>query len=576
MIQDLKKIWFIFTPNERRKAVWILILVILMAIVEALGVVSIVPFLSVLGQPSIIHENQLMQRIYDFFSFDSDRAFIFALGLSSIAIVVSASSFKTVTLFVVNRFVHMQRHSISSRLLSSYLQQPYEYFLRHNSSHLAQNVLSEIDQFINELMQPLSQLFAQGAVLLAMTLLILFYNPLMAVWIIGTLALFYSVIYGLLKRQLRRIGEERKTANAQRYKSCNEALGGIKDVKVTHSASAYQNQFDEASRLFSRHMAASETMAQSPLYLVEATGYSGLIVIALLLLAKSNDIAHILPALGLYGFAAYRMLPAAQIMYRGFAKLKFSSASLSSIHQDLSLPRERLVNEVTRPLKLEKEIQLTGISYAYPSSPNQPVLNNFNLIIPANTTTGIVGRSGAGKSTLMDILLGLIQPHTGQFSVDGKPINAETIPSWHKTIGYVPQHIFLADASVAENIAFGVPKEEIDMQAVERSARIAQIHNVITSELPQGYHTPLGERGIRLSGGQRQRIGIARALYHDPLVLLMDEATSALDVETELNLNIALKGLSGQKTVVLIAHKKFSLEACSRVINLSAEQKHAI
>jgi len=572
MIADLKKIWLVFTPAERRKAVWMLVLVVLMAMAETLGVLSIMPFLSVLGRPAIIQENPWLRSVYDQLGFHDARAFILALGLVSIGIVIVSSAFKTVALHQLNRFVHLERHSISSRLLSRYLHQPYEFFLTRNASVLGKNVLSEVDQLLFELIQPVSQLIAQGAVVLAMALLIFCYDPLTAVCMITALGLLYVVIYGLVRKRLARIGKERQVANGQRYLACNEALGGIKDVKVTHSADAYRRQFDDASRLFSRHMATNDTLSQSPLYLVEATGYSMLIVVALLLLLRSNDVAHVLPALGLYGFAAYRMLPAAQIMFRGFAKLRVSSVALHSIHHDLNLPDER-ATVATAILAPQNEIRLRGICYAYPSAQDKPVFDGFDLVIPANSSVGIAGRSGAGKSTLMDLLLGLLQPQSGTLTVDGVPIHAGNVAAWQRAIGYVPQHIFLADTSVAENIAFGVPADAIDMEAVERAARAAQIHDFIVNELPQGYKTKIGDRGIRLSGGQRQRVGVARALYRDPPVLLMDEATSALDTQTEKALNEAILGLSGRKTIVIVAHKESSLHNCQQIIDIERASK---
>jgi ABC-type multidrug transport system fused ATPase/permease subunit len=567
MTADLKRIWAIFSPSERRKSVWMLALVVMMAAAETLSVLSIMPFLSVLGRPAVIHENPFLSTAFKQFNFQGARDFILALGLASIVLVLASSIFKTVTQHILNRFIHLLRHAISSRLLSRYLHQPYEFFLARNPSALGKNVLSEVDQLMFHLVQPLSQLLAQGCVVLAMTVLIFVYDPVTAICIIAVLGLLYGVIYGAVRKRLGIIGHEREVANKQRYQACNEALGGIKDVKITHAAGAYQRHFDQASRLLSRHMATSDTLSQSPLYLVEAFGYSMLIVIAMVLLLRSNDIAHVLPALGLYGFAAYRMLPAAQVMYRGFAKLKFSSAALQAIHRDLILP-EIKTPVVDSPLEPRKEIRLQGIRYAYPAAPDKPVLDGFDLTIPTQTSIGIIGKSGAGKSTLMDLLLGLLQPQAGTLSVDGVPIDANNVAAWQRAIGYVPQHIYLADASAAENIAFGVPRDAINMQAVERAARAAQIHDFVVEELPQGYETRVGDRGIRLSGGQRQRIGIARALYRDPPALFFDEATSALDAETEEALNGAIRSLSGNKTIVVIAHKEASLRGCQKIIEV--------
>lgn len=567
MTRALARLWRLFTPSERRRALGVLGLVVCMAMLETVGVVSIMPFLSVLGRQETIHENVWLRHIFELGNFADEQSFVVALGGASIVLVVGSSIFKTLTLHALNRFVHMERHSISSRLLAVYLRQPYEFFLSRNTADLSKNILSETDQLLFNLVQPLAQMLAQGAVILAMGLLIICYDPWMALAVLMGVALLYGAIYVLVRRRLGRAGGERLLANRARYQASNEALGGIKDVKVTHSDAAYMARFEHASRQYSRHMATNDTLSQTPLYLVEAVGYSGLILIALVLLWRSNDVGHVLPTLGLYGFAAYRLLPAAQIVYRGLAKLRFSSSALDAVYRDLTLEQPE-VSKGDGALVPLREIRLQGVCFAYPTSPEARVLDNFDLSIPVGNSIGLVGKSGAGKSTVMDILLGLLAPQKGELIVDGKAITPANVGSWQRSIGYVPQHIYLTDASIAENIAFGVAKDQLDMAAVERAARAAQIHDFITNELADGYETFVGERGIRLSGGQRQRIGIARALYCDPPVLLMDEATSALDAQTEAALTEALRGLSGEKTVVIIAHKEASLQGCQHIIHI--------
>lgn len=567
MIGTIRKVWSLFGARERRKALAMLGLLVLMAAAETLGILSIMPFLTVLARPEVIDEQPLLAAIFRCSDAANSRQFTIMLGLASIVVVVLSSAFKTVTQHALNRFIHLQRHSISARLLAKYLHQPYEFFLSRNTSELNKNILSETDQLLFNLIQPLSQTIAQGMVVLAMVLLIIAYDPWMAVGIVAVVGSLYGTIYWLVRKRLAHIGAQRVTANRDRYQASTEALGGIKDVKVTHSAAAYAERFNRASREYSRHLAANDTLSQTPLYLVEAAGYSGLILISLFLLLRSNDLAAVLPALGLYGFAAYRMLPAAQIMYRGFAKLKFSAPALEAIHRDLMLP-DAAHPPSDKILTPQREIRLEGVRFAYPSSPDKPVFEDFDLVIPANTSIGIVGRSGAGKSTLMDLLLGLLQPQAGTLKVDDTVIDASNVASWQRSIGYVPQHIFLSDASVAENIAFGVPVDRIDMTAVERAARAAQIHELVTQGLPDGYNTNIGERGTRLSGGQRQRVGIARALYRNPVILFLDEATSALDGQTELAFNDALRQLATDRTVVTIAHKESSLSHCRRTVSL--------
>ncbi|MBN7795485.1 ABC transporter ATP-binding protein [Parahaliea mediterranea] len=572
MIDSLNKLWRIFLPSERRKVLWMLLLVVVMAGVETLGVLSITPFLSVLGRPEVIEENPVLSAAYDYLDFTSNQDFVVALGLASIILVVGSSAFKIVTQHLINRFVHLQRHILSARLLSKYLQQPYEFFLDRNPAVLSKNVLSEVDQLVFELIKPLSQLVAQGAIVVCMGFLILLYDPLMAVGIVGFVVLIYVVIYRVFRTWLEGIGKERREANGKRYQACSEVLGGIKDVKVTQSTSSYQRKFDISSRLFSRHTAANETLNQSPLYLVEAAAYGGLIVIALVLLIRSDDIAYVLPILGLYGFSAYRMLPAAQIMFRGFAKLKFNMASLDAIYEDLALP-SAIETSSNSPMALSKEIKISDVRYAYPTASDKPVLENFNLTIPVNSCVGIVGKSGSGKSTLMDVLLGLLTPQSGEVLIDGTPLGPENIQSWQRSVGYVPQHIYLADASIKENIAFGVPLPDINMPRVERAARAAQLHEFVLSELEAGYDTMVGDRGVRLSGGQCQRVGIARALYRNPVILLLDEATSALDGETEDSLGASVRELYGMKTIVLISHREASLVQCDELVDIQYERK---
>lgn len=568
MLIDLGKLWGILTPQERRKAIIMLALITLMAMAETVGVISIMPFLAVLARTDVIFENSWLNWAYTTFNFTSSKDFMQALGMLSIAMVIGSSLFKTITLHIVSRFVFFLRHHLSTRLLERYLQQPYDFFLMHNSSLLSRNVLSEIDELLNGLIKPISQLIAQGAVVVAMLVLLFIYNAVIAIFIVLSVSTLYGVIYLLVRKRLNRIGHERQFSNGKRFQACNEALAGIKDVKITQTSDMYLEQFSSSSRNFARHQATAETLAQSPLYIVEAVGYTGLITLALILMATSNDIAHVLPALGLYGFAAFRLLPSAQIMYRGLAQLKFSSASLGVLYQGLSLLSDKQKEKI-EPLLLKREIRLENIDYAYPSTPDKKVFNGLNLTIKVNTCLGIKGTSGTGKSTLMDILLGLLQAQQGKLYIDDVEITQRNVQAWQKSIGYVPQHIFLADATLAENIAFGIPKECISQAAIEKAAKAAQIHDFVESSLENGYKTMLGERGIRLSGGQRQRIGIARALYHDPSVLFMDEATSALDTETEAALNESIQQLSGQKTIIVIAHRETSLSMCDSILEFN-------
>ena len=571
MVVNLKRLWQLLTPKERRKFFLVLGMVMMMAALEAVGVVSIMPFLAVLGNPDIVTEQPLLLRVYEALGFERPQQFILALGLVSVAIVGASSLFKSVTLHVLNRFANLERHSISSRLLATYLRQPYSFFLSRNSADLSRSLLSEVDQLISNILQPAIQMFAHGVVLLAMVLLLLVYDAALALTVAVIVAVLYAVIYASVRGILGRIGPDRVKANAERFHTAAEVFGAIKEVKVSGSTEAFLQRFNGPSRRMSRHLATNDTLSQVPLYLVEATGYAGLIAIAVFLAMRGDNLGQVLPVLGLYGFAAYRMLPAAQIIYRSFARMRFGASALEHIHRDLMLqvPEPRRTGEPEPlPLPLQDRLDLHSVSYAYPGQSEFPALRNISVTLRANTTVGIVGATGSGKSTLVDLLLGLMPPATGTVRIDGEPLTGTNLRAWQRSIGYVPQQIYIADTSVAENIAFGVRPEAIDHEAVQRAARAAQIHEFVTTELPAGYGTQVGERGVRLSGGQRQRIGIARALYHDPTVLILDEATSALDNVTERAVMAAIRSVSGQKTILMIAHRLSTVQTCDKILLL--------
>lgn len=567
MFNSLEQLWQILSPLDKRKVIYVLILVMGMAFIESAGVISIMPFLAVLSNPDIVESNYSLKLMYDFTDATSKQNFIVYLGFLSLGIVIFSTIFKILTQYAVNRFASLQRHYFSTRLLKIYLQQNYEFFIQRNSATLNKNILSEVDQLIWTMILPALTLMSYGVVLLAMVGILLLYDPLMAIITACVLGLFYSGIYLLVRKKLTQIGQEFTQVNKERYQTCQEALAGIKDVMINNAKQGYIDQFEQSSRVFARHIATRDTLGQVPLSIIETVGYGCLISLAMLLMVSGKEVSHILPVLGLYGFAAYRMLPAAQNIYRSISQIKFSERVLKVLKPEFALEKDQFKNDI-QPLTFENSINLRNISFYYPNKEEYPILNNFNLEIKKNSSLGIVGKSGSGKSTLMDIMLGLLQPQQGQIFVDGVKLTQQNIMSWRDLVGYVPQSIYLADKTIAENIAFGIPRTEIDLERVKYVSRLAQIDDLIQSQLA-GYHTIVGERGVMLSGGQRQRIGIARALYKNPQVLFMDEATSALDTETERAFNEAIQSLNGTITIVIIAHRESAINSCYNVIDLN-------
>lgn len=567
MLQSVQQIWKILSPLDRRKVLYVLILVMGMACVESAGVLSIMPFLAVLSNPQVIETQPLLSKIYTFIGANSVEQAIVYLGVISLIVVIGSAIFKIITQYAVNRFASLQRHYFSTRLLKIYLQQNYEFFIQRNSSTLVKNILSEVDQLIWTLILPALNIMSYGVVLLAMIAILLAYDPVMAFATASILGFFYSVIYIVIRKKLVQIGQEFSIANKERYHTCQEALGGIKDVIINDAKESYIEQFKKSSRIYARHIAVRETLGQVPLNIIEAVGYGCLIGLAIFLVLLGKDVSHILPILGLYGFAAYRMLPAAQNIYRAISQIKFSTQILKGIQSEFELEREDDVMKVKQDLTFEKSIRLENITFSYPNRLDQPVLNNFSLEIPKDTSLGIMGKSGSGKSTLMDIMLGLLSPQQGKIYIDDVELTQDNVGSWRAWVGYVPQFIYLADKSITENIAFGVPKEQIDFEQVKKVAKLAQLDEFITNNLKNGYDEVVGERGVMLSGGQRQRIGIARALYKNPQVLFMDEATSALDEETEQVINESLENFSGKITIVVISHNWDSIQKCKQILN---------
>ncbi|KJV41249.1 ABC transporter ATP-binding protein [Acinetobacter brisouii] len=568
MFYSLKELWQILTPLDRRKLFLVLTLVVIMAFIEAAGVISIMPFLAVLSNPAVIETNDLLKKIYQLFSVENNRQFIVYLGFISLFIVVFSAGFKIVSQYALYRFANLQRHYFSTRLLKIYLQQSYEFFIQRNSSVLVKNVLSETDELVWTLIQPALLMVSYGTVIIAMVAILLFYDPVMAVSTACVLIGFYLGIYWIVKKRLNQIGSSFTQANTGRYQSCQEALSGIKDVIINHAQQGYMSSFEKDSRTYAQHIATRDTLGQVPLHIIETVGYGCLIILAIVLIVSGKDVSHILPVLGLYGFAAYRMLPAAQNIYRAITQIKFSESVFENIKSEFMLEKTSSFQQSKQSLTFKDAVCLENICFAYPNRSDHLVLRDFNLVIPKNCSVGIVGKSGSGKSTLMDIMLGLLHPQQGKILIDGVELTQDNIAAWYSIVGYVPQSIYLADKTIAENIAFGIALDQVDMQAVYMAAKQAQIHEFVEQQLPQGYMTVVGERGVMLSGGQKQRIGIARALYKDPQILFMDEATSALDQETEQAVNEAIQNLSGQKTMVIIAHRENAIAKCSNIIKL--------
>jgi ABC-type multidrug transport system fused ATPase/permease subunit len=347
----------------------------------------------------------------------------------------------------------------------------------------------------------------------------------------------------------------------------NEAFGATKEIKVGGLEQIYIKLFSNSAKVFSRNQSSSQVIAQLPRFILEALVFAGILLIVVYLMSQTGSFNSAIPTVSLYVFAGYRLMPALQQMYASLTSLSFVGPSVDKLTEDLKNLKPFNSNQDQSILSLNKKIILKNIYYNYPNA-SRTTLKDINLSIPANSIVGFVGPTGSGKTTVVDIILGLLEPQRGTLEVDGKIITQQNSRSWQRSIGYVPQQIFLSDDTIAANIAFGLELKDFNQKAVEDAAKVANIHNFVLEELPKQYQTKIGERGVRLSGGQRQRIGIARALYHNPKVLVLDEATSALDNQTEKVIMDAINNLTKHVTIILIAHRLSTIKKCDQIFLL--------
>ena len=567
MLIYVKKLLALLTKDERRKLVLVFILILLMGFLELAGIGSIMPFLSVATNPESIETNKYLSWAYNYFNFESHTQYITTLGVLFVVFLLISNGARAMITYITKRYSAMRRYALAKRLLKHYVFQPYTFFLDHNSSELQKNVLNEVNMVIQKAMYPGLTMVAQAIVSMFIIGLLMSVDPLIAVLVAVVLGFSYALIYLLVRRILHKIGKERVEASRAQFKGVSEVLGGIKDVKILHKEDSFINHFANPSKKLARIGVTNELIGELPRYALETIAFGGIVVLLLFMLHSQGNLNDAIPMIGLYALAGYRLMPSLQAVFRGATNFRYNIPAVELLHKHMH-SGEKINIYKGEPLPLNEEIKMDNITFYYPNS-TKPVIEEQSFTIKANTTVGFVGPTGCGKTTIIDIVLGLLTPQKGNLIVDGKKITGKDIFRWQASLGYVQQNIYLSDNTVAKNIAFGVEDSEIDFGLVKSAASVANIDRFIEEELPNGYETIIGERGIRLSGGQRQRLGIARAVYNNPPVLILDEATSALDGFTEDAIMNAIHALSGKKTILMIAHRITTLRECDTIFMLS-------
>ena len=568
MIKTFRKLFALLDARERRNFWWLAVVMLLVAAAEIAGFSAVLMLLNIISAPEKIQSVSALAWVYERFGFTSAFEFQVVLALSVLGVVITGLAIKAAGTHAINRYSSMRGYTISTRLLSAYLRHPYPWFLQHNSAELEKNVLNEVDGLVARVITPSLRLVANSILAVSILGFLLMVDPLVTLFCGGVLGLVYAPIYLGVRGQMVRVGNDMKEALEARYLVTKEATGGIKDVKVMGLEEVYVQSYSVEAQRSARAIARMGLVAELPRFILEAITFGTLVSLILLLLFRNGgNVTEIVPTLGVIALATMRLLPSLQQIYFGLVTIRSAGPVLDAIVADFaaSPPPAAIPGPSSQPpMRLERELALDRVSFAYDSA-ERPTLHEVDLTIPARTTVGIVGGTGAGKTTMVDLILGLLAPDAGVIRVDDTALTAENLRSWQASIAYVPQTIFLTDDTIAANIAFGVPKAEIDRAAVERAARVAALHDFILSDLPGGYDTRVGERGVRLSGGQRQRIGIARAMYRDPTLLIMDEATSALDNVTEREVMEAVQRIRADKTIILIAHRLSTVRSCDTI-----------
>eukprot|EP00764_Aduncisulcus_paluster_P006921 gnl/Carplike_NY0171/2286_a3081_430.p1 GENE.gnl/Carplike_NY0171/2286_a3081_430~~gnl/Carplike_NY0171/2286_a3081_430.p1 ORF type:complete len:541 (-),score=1.97 gnl/Carplike_NY0171/2286_a3081_430:41-1663(-) len=535
MIKNIKRLYDLLTHEQRFKLLRLQFLVFFMALSEVAGVAAIGPFMALVGDMDRLHSEGYIRDVYQLMNFSSPEQFLFWVGVFVLVTLTLAAVFSIYTTWKLSLYAQQVGAEISVRLYIHYMTQPWLFHASVSSVVLTNKIALECNRITNQIIQPLMIMNAKFGLVILMLIMIFLLNPLVALAGLGVFGIAYFILYRYVRHFLGRNGVRMSESNRQRLALMNEGFGGIKDTLLLGRQNDFSKRFELASNEFGYAQGVNRGLSHSPRYAMELIAFSAIIFLVLYLLsAFDGDLGGVLPLLSVYALAGFKLLPAFQQIYVGVAAIKGNMSAYENLESDLIASQEvktcQGAKDVSK-LPLEDSISLNNIVFSYPNQ-QSAALNYLNIYIPVNKVIGLVGSSGSGKSTAVDVILGLIEPEEGGLLVDGEVVNKRNLRAWQNNIGFVPQTIFLADATIKENIAFGLPIDEIDRERVAKAAEMAHL-NEFVQRLPEGLETRVGERGVKLSGGQRQRIGIARALYDDANVLVLDEATSALDGITE-------------------------------------------
>lgn len=559
-----QKLWHLLPENQRPVAIAMLGMVIVGMVMEMLGVGLIIPALIIMTENDVTSKYPIVKPLLNMLGNPSHERLVIGGMLTLVGAFALKALFLAFLAWRQADFVSKIQSEISKRLFEGYMCQPYTFHLQRNSAQLIRNTLGHASSFSGAIQQGLV-LIMEILVVIGISLVLLVMEPFGAVLVVSTLGLAGWSFNRLTHNYIIRWGEEFQLHEGYRVQHIQEGLGGVKDVKLLGRENDFFTQYGFHNLGSARIKMRQVTLQALPRLFLELLAVTGLATLVVIMIGQSKPAEMLIPVVGLFAVAAFRIMPSVNRLVSVFQSISFSLPVINTLFDEFQLLNATKVPQSGQLLKFEKMLSLEQVDFQYPCAEGM-ALSKINISIPCGNSIGFIGFSGAGKSTLIDIILGLLTPTGGAIKIDGINIQ-ENLRGWQDQIGYVPQFIYLTDDTLRRNIAFGLHVDEISEEAVWRSLRSAQLEQFV-NELPQGIDTLVGERGVRLSGGQRQRIGIARALYHDPAVLVLDEATSSLDIETERGLMRAVRTLQSDKTILIVAHRVSTVEHCQRLYRL--------
>lgn len=560
-----RKIWDLLTFAERRSVVVLLGLMFIGMVLETLGIGLVIPLTVLLTQRDFSVNYPALQTALQLLGNPSQHVLIASGMLILVGVYLIKALFLVFLAWRQARFAFGVQAQLSQRLFAIYLCQPYSFHLQRNSAQLICNVINEVNAFTFSGILPGMILLAEIMVLIGLCSLLLVAEPLGALIAMSVLGAAAWGFHRFTRGRIVRWGEVRQHHEGLRFQHLQQGLGSAKDVKLLGREAEFLEQYRLHNAQSARVGLLQGILQQLPRLWLELLAVGGLATLVLSMLAQGRALEVVLPTLGLFAAAAFRLMPSANRVLGAVSSLRYVLPVITTLHEEFKLIVPDPAVQRNGVPAFRAEVRLVDIRYTY-SNALAPALNGLSLSIQKGESVGLIGPSGSGKSTLVDIILGLLTPSDGQVAVDGKNIQAN-LRAWQDQIGYVPQSIYLTDDTLRRNVAFGLSNEQIDDAAVHRAIKSAQLEEFVSS-LPNGLEARVGERGVRLSGGQRQRIGIARALYHDPGMLVLDEATSALDTVTERGVMQAVTSLRGSKTILIVAHRFSTVEHCDRLYRL--------